>query len=150
MSEKGVLPCLTSQTQSMPSCPPVATMCCWFGCLSTQCRGTLSPDLKWEHWIWISYNRIQVQNAARKEQNRQILLLVLQRENLGWRVALLSEIKQLELADRVHCQNLWCPQVSHGMDRAAVRILWQWSKKHVCHIILRCHPLLTNVLLCVF
>lgn len=46
MSEKGVLPCLTSQTHSMPSCPPVATMCCWLGCLSTQCRGTRSPDLK--------------------------------------------------------------------------------------------------------
>ena len=45
MSEKGALPCLISQTQSMPSCPPVATMCCWLGCLSTQCRGTLSPDL---------------------------------------------------------------------------------------------------------
>lgn len=45
MSEKGVFPCLTSQTHSMPSCPPVATMCCWLGCLSTQCRGTRSPNL---------------------------------------------------------------------------------------------------------
>lgn len=46
VSEKGVLPCRTSQTHNMPSCPPVATMCCWLGCLSTQCRGTRSPNLK--------------------------------------------------------------------------------------------------------
>lgn len=45
MREKGVLPCLTSQIYSIPSCPPVATMCCWFGCLSTQCKGTLPPVL---------------------------------------------------------------------------------------------------------
>lgn len=46
MRDKGALPCLTSQIPSMPSCPPVATMCCWFGCLSTQWRGTLSPVLR--------------------------------------------------------------------------------------------------------
>ena len=45
ISEAGALPCLASQIQSMPSWPPVATMCCWFGCLATQCRGTLSPAL---------------------------------------------------------------------------------------------------------
>lgn len=47
MREKGMLPCRTSQTHSIPSWPPVATMCCWLGCLSTQYKGTLSPDLVW-------------------------------------------------------------------------------------------------------
>ena len=45
ISVAGALPCLASHIQSMPSWPPVATMCCWFGCLATQCRGTLSPVL---------------------------------------------------------------------------------------------------------
>lgn len=43
--ETGMLPCLTSQILSIPSWPPVATMCCWLGCLSTQCSGILSPVL---------------------------------------------------------------------------------------------------------
>lgn len=135
MSEKGVLPCLTSHTQSMPSCPPVATMCCWFGCLSTQCRGTLLPDLKRKHHIQITYNHPHTKCTQEREGKGKNKCLgmwlvwteeILQWENLGWWVALLSEIPQLELADRVHRQNLCCPQVSHSMNRAAVRIFWQW------------------------
>lgn len=74
MSEKGVLPCLTSQTHSMPSCPPVATMCCWLGCLSTQCRGTRSPDLKIDpllELLWINItqeiNQVTVGGLTGKE-----------------------------------------------------------------------------------
>lgn len=40
-----------SQTQSIPSWPPVATICCWLGCLSTQYKGTLSPDLFRRNYI---------------------------------------------------------------------------------------------------
>lgn len=130
MSEKGVLPCRTSQTHSMPSCPPVATMCCWFGCLSTQCIGTLSPDLKVKQQITTVY----------KNTNLEIYFLflvttdgTLQGENLGWCVALLSEVPQLELANGVHCQNFCCPQVRHSMNGAAVCILCPRLNSQVKH-----------------
>ncbi len=93
-------------------------------------QNNLSPKCKMHFW--------------RKEQNRKINMYkcnflvrteqILQGEDLGWWAALLSEIPQLELADRVHCQNLCCPQISHSMNCAAVRILWYHpiKKKKTC------------------
>lgn len=75
MSEKGALPCLTSQTHSMPSCPPVATMCCWFGCLSTQCKGTLSPDLKRKQLITQMQNALLKERAEQKNKHLQMSFL---------------------------------------------------------------------------
>lgn len=42
-NDTGMVPCLTSQILNIPSWPPVATTCCWSGCLSTQWSGTRSP-----------------------------------------------------------------------------------------------------------
>ena len=59
---------------------------------------------------------------------------ILQGEDLWGRVALLSEVPQLELADRVHRQNLCCPQISHRMNRAAVCVLWQLWNSPIKHV----------------
>lgn len=59
---------------------------------------------------------------------------VLQGEDLGRWVVLLSEVPNLELADRVHGQNLCCPQVSHSMNSAAVRIFWQMTIRPLSYI----------------
>lgn len=139
MSEKGALPCLMSQTQSMPSCPPVATMCCWFGCLSTQWRGTRSPDLTRNSQI---VTVAESDDTCRTLGQKQTLHVVkrenlIQGENLCWRTALLPEIPHLELADRVDGQNLCCPQVGDSMDGAAVSVLWQQQciqHKHGSHV----------------
>lgn len=50
---------------------------------------------------------------------------LIQGENLGWRVALLSEVPEFELADGVHRQNLGGPQISRSMNCAAVCIFYQ-------------------------
>lgn len=48
--DTGIEQCLTSQILNIPYCPPIATTCCWLGCLSTQWSGTQSPvsDNIWE------------------------------------------------------------------------------------------------------
>lgn len=123
MSEKGALPCLMSQTQSMPSCPPVATMCCWFGCLSTQWRGTRAPDLTRNSPIvseatLVQHRDKQMVHVVKRER-------LVQGENLRRRTALLPEIPHLELSDRVDGQNLRRPRVGDSVNGAAVGVLWQ-------------------------
>lgn len=64
----------------------------------------------------------------------------LQRENLRWRVAWLPNVPQLQLTDRVHSQNLCCPQVGHSIHSATVCILWttpttQSSNAVICNIL---------------
>lgn len=80
--EKGVLPCLTSQIHSIPSCPPVATMCCWFGCLSTQCKGTLSPVL---------HEQKMYETKIRQQKREQLTVQLL--DDLEW--------------IQINCTNFW-------------------------------------------
>lgn len=62
---------------------------------------------------------------------------IVQGQNLGRCVALLSEVPQLELANGVHRQNLCRPQVCHSVDGAAVCILCPRLNSKQQHIILR-------------